>query len=71
LITIEGSEEGEIDDLVHYLKNYKHLLGNPSLVICLDSVAMSKNHLTITNSLRGLMKFDIKVSVATENLHSR
>jgi len=23
IITIEGSEEGEIDDLIHYIKNYK------------------------------------------------
>jgi acetylornithine deacetylase/succinyl-diaminopimelate desuccinylase-like protein len=27
VITIEGSEEGEIDDLLYYMETYKHLLG--------------------------------------------
>ena len=39
MVTIEGSEEGEIDDLLFYMQKYKAELGNPDLVICLDSIA--------------------------------
>ena len=70
MITIEGSEEGEIYDLVHYLKTYKHLLDDPSLVICLDSVAFTEDTVTITSSLRGCINFDLKATVADNNLHS-
>ena len=39
MVTIEGSEEGEIDDLLFYMQKHKAELGNPDLVICLDSIA--------------------------------
>ena len=64
MITIEGSEEGEIDDLVYYLKTYKHLLDNPTLVVCLDAGALSEDTIAITSTLRGCITFDIKASVA-------
>lgn len=70
VITIEGSEEGEIFDLVHYLKTYKHLLDAPTLVICLDSVAFTEETVTITSSLRGCINFDLKVSIGDNNVHS-
>ena len=37
IITIEGSEEGELDDLIYYMDKYKDLLASPDLVICLDA----------------------------------
>ena len=65
VITIEGSEEGEMyehvwynnfrDDLIYYLDKYYHLLGNPNLVICLDSDAFSTETLVISSSLRGCL----------------
>lgn len=70
MITIEGSEEGEIDDLVYYLKTYKHLLDSPSLVVCLDAGALSEDSISITSTLRGCITFDIKASVAENNSHS-
>jgi len=70
VITIEGSEEGEIDDLVHYLKAYKSDLGNPDLVVCLDSVAVTTTAFWITSTLRGCANFDIIVRTGTNNLHS-
>jgi acetylornithine deacetylase/succinyl-diaminopimelate desuccinylase-like protein len=70
VITIEGSEEGEIYDLLYYLNTYKHLLGSPSLVICLDAGAATPESMMITNSLRGCANFDIKVKVASNNVHS-
>ena len=67
---IEGSEEGEIFDLVHYLKKHKELLESPTLVVCLDSVAFTEETITITSSLRGCITFDLKVTVAENNTHS-
>ena len=70
VIAIEGSEEGEIHDLLYYLNKYKDLLGNPTLVICLDTFAADHNSLSITCSLRGSMTFDLSVKVAENNMHS-
>ncbi len=41
VITIEGNEEGgSIEDLVHYMKTYRDtLIGEPTIVICLDTSA--------------------------------
>jgi hypothetical protein len=60
VIAIEGSEEGEIHDLLFYMSTYSHLLGNPTLVICLDTFAASNQSLSLTVSLRGSMTFDLK-----------
>jgi acetylornithine deacetylase/succinyl-diaminopimelate desuccinylase-like protein len=70
VITIEGSEEGEIFDLVHYLAKYKDYLDNPTLVICLDSVAFTEDTMTITSCLRGCLTFDLNVKVTENNIHS-
>ena len=43
------------DDLIYYLDKYYHLLGNPNLVICLDSDAFSTETLVISSSLRGCL----------------
>jgi len=58
------------DDLLYYIKTYKHLLGNPNLVICLDSGASRPDCLSITSTLRGYLDFDLKVKVADNNMHS-
>lgn len=70
VITIEGSEEGEIDDLLFYMQKYKGELGNPDLVICLDSIANNTSSLFITSTLRGCLNFDLKVQTAKSNMHS-
>jgi hypothetical protein len=43
------------DDLLYYIKNYKHLMGHPNMVICLDSVASRPDCLSITSTLRGYL----------------
>jgi acetylornithine deacetylase/succinyl-diaminopimelate desuccinylase-like protein len=68
VITIEGSEEGEVQDLIHYMGKYYELLGSPSLVICLDTFAASDKSMSITCSLRGSMTFN--VAVATNYMQS-
>ncbi len=71
VITIEGCEEGgDTRDLRYYLEAYKHLIGSPNLVICLDAGGLSHETLNITSSLRGSLKFDLSAKVATNNMHS-
>ena len=70
IITIEGSEEGEIQDLIHYIQHYKSDLGKPDLIICLDAGAHTPKTITVTNSLRGVVNFDLTATVATNNCHS-
>lgn len=72
VITIEGSEEGGTgEDLEHYMKTYKDShIGQPIVVICLDSDAFSEETLVISSSLRGCLIFDLKVSCFTENVHT-
>ena len=69
IITIEGIEDGEIFDLIYYLKTYKYILEYPKLVVCLDSVAFIEETITVTSSLRGCITFDIKVVVAENNTY--
>jgi len=46
------------------------LLDDPSLVICLDAGAFTEDTMTITSTLRGCITFDIKATVAENNIHS-
>lgn len=57
VITIEGSEEGgTLDDLIYYMKTYREtLIGEPNVVICLDSDAFRDDTLVISSSLRGCL----------------
>mmetsp|Transcript_29286 Transcript_29286/g.38998 ORF Transcript_29286/g.38998 Transcript_29286/m.38998 type:complete len:136 (+) Transcript_29286:273-680(+) len=61
IITIEGSEEGEIDDLLFYMQKHKAELGNPDVVICLDAIANNTSTIFVTSTLRGIVGFDLKV----------
>ena len=70
VITIEGSEEGEIDDLLFYMQKYKSELGKPDLVICLDAVASNNSTIFVTSTLRGCLNFDLKVQTMSTNMHS-
>jgi acetylornithine deacetylase/succinyl-diaminopimelate desuccinylase-like protein len=70
LILIEGSEESGSRDLPFYMDKVKHRIGNPNLIVCLDSGAGNYDQLWITSSLRGIVVGDLKVSVLTEGVHS-
>lgn len=58
------------DDLLYYIKTYKHLMGTPNIVICLDASATSTECMAITSTLRGYLDFDLKATVGTNNMHS-
>lgn len=69
-ILIEGDEESGSQDLPYYLEQLKEKIGNPDLIICLDSGAMDYDRLWITCSLRGVLSGTLTVKVLTEGVHS-
>jgi acetylornithine deacetylase/succinyl-diaminopimelate desuccinylase-like protein len=70
VILIEASEESGSPDLSAYVEHLGERIGSPSLVICLDSGALSYDRLWITSSLRGNLVVSVQVQVLTEGVHS-
>lgn len=46
------------------------MLGKPDLIICLDAGAYTEDTLTVTNSLRGCLNFDLTATVGSNHCHS-
>jgi acetylornithine deacetylase/succinyl-diaminopimelate desuccinylase-like protein len=67
---IESSEESGSIDLPAYIDALKPRLGNPSLVVCLDSGAGNYDQLWLTTNLRGNVTGTLKVEILTEGVHS-
>ena len=70
LILIEFCEESGSPDLPHYMELCSDIIGEPDLVVCLDSGAGDYNRLWTTTSLRGLIGATLRVDVLTEGVHS-
>jgi acetylornithine deacetylase/succinyl-diaminopimelate desuccinylase-like protein len=70
VILIEACEESGSYDLPHYVDHLAERLGNPSLVICLDSGCGNYDQLWLTTSLRGLASGTLTVQVLEEGVHS-
>ena len=70
VILIEASEESGSPDLAHYMDELEEPIGNPGLVIALDSTAGNYDQLWVTTSLRGMLIADLTVKVLTEGVHS-
>ena len=70
VITIESGEESGSPDLIFHLKNLEGRIGNPDLMICLDSGCKDYSSLWITTSLRGAAKFEVEVECLKEDVHS-
>ena len=70
LVLIEFSEESGSPDLPHYMDLCKSIIGNPDLVICLDSGAGDYKRFWTTTSLRGLIGCSLRVDVLDEGVHS-
>lgn len=70
IIIIEACEESGSIDLPHYIELLASRIGNPSLVICLDSGCGNYNQLWSTTSLRGLIAGVLSVELLTEGVHS-
>ena len=70
VVLIEASEESGSPDLPAHLEALGDKLGEPSLVIALDSWCGDYDRLWITTSLRGLVDLTLEVQVLTEGVHS-
>lgn len=70
IILIEGCEESGSFDLPHYIDHLGDRIGNPSLVICLDSGCGNYEQLWLTTSLRGILAGSLTVEVLSEGVHS-
>ena len=70
VVLIETSEESGSPDLPRYIDHLSPTIGNPGLVICLDSGCDSYDRLSVTNSLRGIVNLDVTVEVLQQGLHS-
>jgi acetylornithine deacetylase/succinyl-diaminopimelate desuccinylase-like protein len=67
---IEASEESGSPDLPAHVENLKDRIGDPDLVICLDSGCGNYEQLWCTTSLRGMAAGTLSVDVLTEGVHS-
>src|SRR5690348_12146489 len=67
---IEACEESGSYDLPHYVDHLAAKIGQPSLVVCLDSGCGNYEQLWLTTSLRGLTGGNLTVKVLSEGVHS-
>src|SRR5215510_13139880 len=70
VILIEACEESGSYDLPYYVDHLIDRIGNPSLVVCLDSGCGDYDRLWLTTSLRGIAAGTLTVRVLTEGVHS-
>ncbi len=70
VITIESGEESGSPDLVYYLKKLKDRIGDPNLMICMDSGCKDYSSLWLTTSLRGVCAVEVEVECLKESVHS-
>jgi acetylornithine deacetylase/succinyl-diaminopimelate desuccinylase-like protein len=70
VILIEACEESGSPDLPYYVDALGPRLGDPSLVVCLDSGCGDYERMWLTTSLRGLMAGALTVRVLSEGVHS-
>jgi acetylornithine deacetylase/succinyl-diaminopimelate desuccinylase-like protein len=70
VVLIEASEESGSGDLPVYMESLAGRLGEPDLVICLDSGCGNYEQLWGTTSLRGLVNGVLTVEVLREGVHS-
>ncbi len=70
VILIEACEESGSYDLPFYVDHLASRIGEPSLVVCLDSGCGNYDQLWLTTSLRGMIAGELKVQVLEEGVHS-
>jgi acetylornithine deacetylase/succinyl-diaminopimelate desuccinylase-like protein len=70
VILIEACEESGSYDLPFYVDHLAGRIGDPSLVVCLDSGCGNYDQLWLTTSLRGMMAGTLTVKVLEEGVHS-
>ncbi len=70
VILIEACEESGSYDLPFYVDHLADRIGQPSLVVCLDSGCGNYDQLWLTTSLRGMVGGSLQVEVLEEGVHS-
>jgi acetylornithine deacetylase/succinyl-diaminopimelate desuccinylase-like protein len=70
VVIIEGCEESGSYDLPAYIEHLADRIGEPDLVVCLDSGAGDYERLWLTTSLRGFVMGELEVSTVYEGVHS-
>lgn len=70
VIMIEACEESGSYDLPFYVDHLAAKIGQPTLVVCLDSGCGNYEQLWLTTSLRGMTGGDLRVDVLSEGVHS-
>jgi acetylornithine deacetylase/succinyl-diaminopimelate desuccinylase-like protein len=70
VVMIEACEESGSYDLPHYVDHLADRIGQPSLVVCLDSGCGNYDQMWLTTSLRGLAGGELSVEVLSEGVHS-
>jgi acetylornithine deacetylase/succinyl-diaminopimelate desuccinylase-like protein len=70
VILIEACEESGSKDLPYYIDLLSDRIGNPGLVICLDSGCGNYNQLWITTSLRGVIGGVLSIDILKQGVHS-
>lgn len=66
----ETDEESGSKDILNYINENESLFPKPDIVFCLDSGCLDYEHLFITQSLRGICNFTVKVQILKEGVHS-
>jgi len=70
VVLIEASEESGSPDLPFYIDKMMKEIGQPALIICLDSGCGNYDQLWLTTSLRGILIAQLEVQVLSEGVHS-
>ncbi len=70
VVLIEAGEESGSPDLPAYVEALADRIGDPTLVVCLDSGCIDYDRLWVTTSLRGLVSGVLTVDIVTAGLHS-
>jgi acetylornithine deacetylase/succinyl-diaminopimelate desuccinylase-like protein len=70
VVLIEACEESGSYDLPFYVDHLADRIGDPSLIVCLDSGCGNYDQLWLTTSLRGMIAGVLRVDVLSEGVHS-
>jgi acetylornithine deacetylase/succinyl-diaminopimelate desuccinylase-like protein len=70
VVLIEACEESGSYDLPAYIDHLAPRIGQPSLVVCLDSGCGNYDQLWMTTSLRGLIAGNLRIEILNEGVHS-
>ena len=70
VVLIEACEESGSFDLPYYIEALAPRIGEPELVVCLDSGAGNYDQLWMTTSLRGNLVGTLRVEILREGVHS-